>query len=751
MRHTLPPRFSWAMIAAIILCAPALRADPLATNLRLHVRVVDTRGKPVPNAVVEVLVRAEEGDAGTSRVEFIDFPVLRTDAEGMLVTPPLAPGRAYVLTVDARRSLPALSRWSRPGDIGEIRLPDVVLRKLHRVTGVVVDRDGRPVAGATVIQSGDGPVRIDTTTDANGRFTIDGIPEGVAFVCVSRPGYRFGGRRVSAEKGPIRIALERADEPNQTGARTIAPRRSKLSDEERQALAVELMRAPFDEMLSNGPQAWNVDIVHALIAVDPEFVSSQMARIDRLQIRKSHREDLLCRLATGLANTNLSESERLISQLGDGDKKTSPSEIAGRFWAYSDLVRVLPKSDRATRLRLLSEMTRLVRLVDNDDTRIYWICDAIVPFLVEQGDLEEARTLLSEARKAAESLPADDDPNRRTRAYSRLACAYARLDPKTAVSILQECRNDDIYTTVQVCTAVAACDPETAERLLKRVEFRDNPSKQISMRFCLSEICFRMAHADIDRAERIMGEFWDQTQPPRERTGEVGNTTHQLLKAHVLGSLAEAAVRSDKLKAAQFLEQAVATLAALQSGTVFDNDYEAEHEFFYGSPATTMATLIPVAERIDPASSREIFWRALALREPPLSGEGAECHRRDIANALLALLIARYDHETADALFEPVMERELSRSFNGSSIDHWVYDVRHRLDPDSTVRFARELLASPPMSRGPPADRALRIHTARMLVIQRVTNGEDEQAQHEKGRRMVQKTMLVDVGSADFE
>jgi hypothetical protein len=86
-----------------------------------------------------------------------------------------------------------------------------------------------------------------------------------------------------------------------------------------------------------------------------------------------------------------------------------------------------------------------------------------------------------------------------------------------------------------------------------------------------------------------------------------------------------------------------------------------------------------------------------------------------------------------------------SRHFNGVRLDHWICDVRSRLDPDSTIESARELLAGPANARDPAATAFLRIRTARILVAPRETTSEDDQAEREEDRQTVRKTMLVDV------
>ena len=48
----------------------------------------------------------------------------------------------------------------------------VVLRRLRTVRGRVLDSQGKPVAGASVRQAGDGPAPTQDMTDAEGRFAL---------------------------------------------------------------------------------------------------------------------------------------------------------------------------------------------------------------------------------------------------------------------------------------------------------------------------------------------------------------------------------------------------------------------------------------------------------------------------------------------------------------------------------------------------------------------------------------------------
>jgi hypothetical protein len=109
-------------------------------TVRLQVRVVDTSGRPVPQAVVTVIVVSDEREFETERVMFDGKAELAVDADGRLLTPPLTVDKAYILQIDAPGMLSGLSRWSRTPEQGTVKLPEVVLRRLLTVSGTVVDR-----------------------------------------------------------------------------------------------------------------------------------------------------------------------------------------------------------------------------------------------------------------------------------------------------------------------------------------------------------------------------------------------------------------------------------------------------------------------------------------------------------------------------------------------------------------------------------------------------------------------------------
>jgi protocatechuate 3,4-dioxygenase beta subunit len=173
----------------------------LGSRVVLAGRVVDERGKGIPDAVVSAFSSAGF-DVGAGILESIVTEALRfpsaadearTDAEGRFALSALTPGR-YRLS--ARRGGFATNHQS---DL--VVAPDrptgavtIVLGPPARVLGRVSDEDGRPVVGASVLaieapeQRGsraDATTRKDVaTTGADGRYVLDTLALGSS--------YRFG-------------------------------------------------------------------------------------------------------------------------------------------------------------------------------------------------------------------------------------------------------------------------------------------------------------------------------------------------------------------------------------------------------------------------------------------------------------------------------------------------------------------------------------------------------------------------------
>ena len=185
-------------------------------------RVKDPAGRPVAGAAVRVSARKRGSrdipiEWFTVAYDDEGRSVVRTGADGQFRTPKrLRPDLEYHVDVEADGYSPAGTEWVQPGDRKLWYLPALTLQPAtttRTVAGRVVDSQGRPIAGAVVFQSGDGPARTRTTTDTDGRFRLPGIYREPAFLFVEGPGLAFEGHRIGAGDGAVELKVRRVGEP----------------------------------------------------------------------------------------------------------------------------------------------------------------------------------------------------------------------------------------------------------------------------------------------------------------------------------------------------------------------------------------------------------------------------------------------------------------------------------------------------------------------------------------------------------
>jgi Carboxypeptidase regulatory-like domain len=139
-------------------------------------RVIDSQGRPITEASVRLGNRFWN-------------PATKTDAEGRFRFRNVAATNTF-LTVQATGHAPE-ARSVRVSD--GLKPIEFCLGAGRTIQGNVVDPQGRPLAGASVIVSRwDGPRTLDrlSQTDAEGRFVWDGAPSGQFSLTVSKAGYR---------------------------------------------------------------------------------------------------------------------------------------------------------------------------------------------------------------------------------------------------------------------------------------------------------------------------------------------------------------------------------------------------------------------------------------------------------------------------------------------------------------------------------------------------------------------------------
>ena len=137
-----------------------------------------------------------------------------TDKSGRFQTDSLFPGDTYSLNVTAKGYAPfhgdeivGVAGLSR--GLGTIKLAGTK----GFIAGQVVGSDGKPIAGVTVFNRGNGLAEVSTRTDAQGRFRLEGLFSGHKYAFASKEGYRFTGTLVDGDRSDLTIRLLRRDEP----------------------------------------------------------------------------------------------------------------------------------------------------------------------------------------------------------------------------------------------------------------------------------------------------------------------------------------------------------------------------------------------------------------------------------------------------------------------------------------------------------------------------------------------------------
>lgn len=140
--------------------------------------VVNANGKGISDARIRIMLQASNWGASLRR------GTTETDSEGLFVF--------RGMPVDNRYSVNAVADGYGEMDI-DVQTTDLEATQLDlesitlpaatmSITGRVVDEQGDPVVNAQVESSGEGQADVDTKTDAEGHFTLDGICAGQVFL-----------------------------------------------------------------------------------------------------------------------------------------------------------------------------------------------------------------------------------------------------------------------------------------------------------------------------------------------------------------------------------------------------------------------------------------------------------------------------------------------------------------------------------------------------------------------------------------
>lgn len=582
--------------------AAAVSVDPRAgdelllqiregAGVRLAVRVVDAEGAPVEGAEVNGYWRAEM---------FGTYLTLgTTDADGRLVSEPQWPNGTYSVTATAPGCDQAQSAdWTAVSgethDFGEL----VLVRATGFVAGRVVDGSGQPVAGATVFNSGDGPARVETQTDTEGRFRLEGLYPGGACV-IAQTETLFGGALV--EVGAEDAVITVTPEPEVTLGEpiVIAPLTDEATD---RAAALELI----EEMLGRPPEELgDVGDHRARFVAELAKLDAERAFAISDQEGGEYEDTIIRALGQSLLREDPDQALAWIEGLGNP---------TARGFAMMRAVRTLAEIDPE---RARAELEALIPQAPEMGEPTYRAV-----FLARCGetlyrlDPEAAEPVIRQAEEIAKTLPVSDRD-----AYARgvVAEALCHFDLDGALALIANLRGDNEPTRHQpnIAARIAADNPAKAAELLGALD--DWQRGRATAR-----VAYAMAPAHPDEALALA------------RT-----VTEGYQQARALGYVALALRESDPARAGEVFGEAVALLAKQPRSTDTRQ-------------ASAMAELAHIGAQMGYAHTERLVWRAIALRPAPSQEPGA--HNVDDAAYLSTLAFV------APAVTRELIRAEVARN-----------------------------------------------------------------------------------------
>jgi hypothetical protein len=538
------------------------------------------------------------------------------DAEGRFEIPALAAGKLTLEVLPAEgtklRAKPPSGLAIEPGQTTEVTIPIEGPPRERTVAGRVVDREGRPVAGATVFQSGDSPTRTETETGADGRFALGGLVARPTFLFVRKPGYRFAGLAIGSNSDDVTLAIHKVQEPPRLVRNTLPP---PLSHEEDLALARRLLDPYVERALKQGGEPVKMRTLKALARVEPERV------IELIQQKKVFNNPfyngmLGLSVAVGLMDESLDEALAVLEGLEDPGAKAMGFLSASNKLGARDRSRALAVLDRALLNARAAKQPEGVKLL---------LMGQVAERFLDLGQADRGRALLREGEALAKQLPKAGFVG-----YARGAFAeeLVQIDFDAALALIKDLADAGEFDRHHgnIAHELAGRDPARAERVLAMVKDRFERDRYTV------PVVYRMAPLDLDRARRLVGSVGDDG-----------------LRAYALGMIALRLAETGKDSAREVLESAYETLdRSCRAGPAKSNSR------YYIAPMATV--LLPVAERIDPGLVDECLWRALAMRQPKPWEDDSDLQLA-YADVQRAMLLARYDRAIARSLIEPLARR----------------------------------------------------------------------------------------------
>ncbi|MEN6549055.1 MAG: carboxypeptidase regulatory-like domain-containing protein [Armatimonadia bacterium] len=537
--------------------------------VRLRVKVVDQDGR----AIAGVGVKAQWSHQPLGKT--VDLGT--TDANGVCVSESQVAFGSYQLRAKTDASDAASSaEWEAVAgnthDFGVLRLTLAA----GYLAGRIVDQDGKPVVGAAVFNSGDGPRRVTSVSDEQGHFRLSGLYPGRAFVFADMAGFHFTG--VCAPTGADDVVVHLTPLPK--GETALASQVSPASrDEDEVRAAREILRLALIQAVAQPPDKRTGHLIGMLATIDLEEAKAFS------QVLGLFDADIAVELGKHLMATQPDEALAEFEKVsGDPDKY-----VHCQVYAAATLVDIDPVRAR----RQFEKAFSLARMQTDEGLRAVYLARLGTAMLPLDRALGEAA--LREGQKLVETRMARDGIGAQRR--SEVAAYLASLDVDAAQELVQFLTVDEAHGTyyqANLTAAVAEIDPARAEQLLLRLPKYEQAGNTL-------DVACAMAPRDAERAIRL--------------AHQIDGRDHAVTRRRTLAYLAKALVRSDSAVARSLFDEAIAGLGAPATApNMPPPGFTGPEASTFPQSSILMTELAVIGKQIGHPLAGDLAWRTAAIR-----------------------------------------------------------------------------------------------------------------------------------------
>ncbi len=578
---------------------------------RLKGIVQDQLGRAIPQATVAIGWQckfASRRNLGTSMTPTL--ATKQTDSDGTFAAAPLWPKHSYRLRITAEGYGPSETSLvagaaGKTHDFGVIKLTSIQ----GVVAGRVVDAGGNAVSDALVFNSGDAPVRLETRSDTNGRFQLEGFREGSVAIFAEKARYRFTALRTHAGASDVVIELL----PVEAGAAEPIAEPGLTADERH-----NLARWMIERLRRVRGSGGTIDfaMLRSLAGIDPD---AALAWVDEAGYQ-SRRDDVLLSIAEARVSEDADEALALISQVSAARWFSRVHKIARRAVEISPDAARRHAEDWIFRLRQLEQ-----------PHQVYSVAQ-LGRLLIDLGQVEAGKRLLDEARETAERLGGSGLEGF-ARGYT--AAQLAPFDIDAALKLIEPITDsrEKIRYTANVAVEISRHDPDRAIAMAPTMA-----SGHLWMRMAL-----KMADDDLPKAKEVLA--------------QMRGSGDERYRALGLAWVARAVHRRHPEEAFRLIDESLAITIQLPVG--FDTWSN------YGREAPIAAYTAVVAQEIGYADMQSVVARVLACRRPDSRMHSDVDRLKSVVT--MAKILAVVDRQAARWLLEAIRDRD--ELFGGGGYD----------------------------------------------------------------------------------